>query len=238
MSSTLAVIGGTGMNQWPGLDITERLVIATPYGPTSAPLLRGRVYGVEAIFLARHGEGHKIPPHRINYRAIAAVGAIAPWFEPGTLAVPDDVIDYSYGREHTFSDGSAGSELKHVEFNAAYAAGLRAALLAAGRAANVAVHDGGTMGVTQGPRLESPAEIRRLKNDGCAMVGMTGMPEAALAAELGLEYACLAVSVNWGAGIGSGDIHGEIHRTIEAGMSGVRAVLAGALPALAGRAAA
>lgn len=251
--SSIAVIGGTGMNQWPGLEITERLVIATPYGPTSAPLLRGRVYGIEAIFLARHGEGHKIPPHRINYRAnawalrdagvrsivaIAAVGAIAPWFEPGTLAVPDDVIDYTYERAHTFSDGSAGSELKHVEFNAPYSAGLRAALLAAGRAANAAVHDGGTMGVTQGPRLESPAEIRRLKNDGCAMVGMTGMPEAALAAELGLDYACLAVSVNWGAGIGSGDIHGEIHRYIETGMSGVRAVLAGALPALAGGAAA
>ena len=249
MSSTLAVIGGTGMNQWPGLDITERLVIATPYGPTSAPLLRGRVYGVEAIFLARHGEGHKIPPHAINYRAnawalreagvrsviaIAAVGAIAPWFEPGTLAVPNDVIDYSWGRAHSFSDGSAGSELKHVEFNEPYSAGLRAKLLVAARAAGVALHDGGVMGVTQGPRLESPAEIRRMKQDGCDMVGMTGMPEAALAAEIGIEYASLAVSVNWGAGIGSGDIHGEIHRFIETGMSGVRAVLGGALPALAG----
>lgn len=246
--SRIAVIGGTGMNQWPGLDILERLSLDTPYGVPSAPLLRGRVYGIEAIFLARHGEGHKVPPHAINYRAnawalreagvqqiiaIAAVGAIADWFAPGTLAVPDDVIDYTYGREHTYADGQPGSTLAHAEFGEPYAAALRRALLAGAAAAGVAAHDGGVLGVTQGPRLESPAEIRRMRRDGCDMVGMTGMPEAALAAELGLAYACLAVSVNWGAGIGSGGIHDEIHRSIETGMAGVRAVLAQALPALA-----
>lgn len=244
----IAVIGGTGMNQWPGLEILESIRLDTPYGAPSAPLLRGRVYGTEAIFLARHGEGHKVPPHAINYRAnawalreagvtgiiaIAAVGAIADWFAPGTLAVPNDVIDYTYGREHTFSDGRPGSTLAHAEFGEPYAASLRRALLDGAAAAGVAAHDGGVLGVTQGPRLESPAEVRRLRRDGCDMVGMTGMPEAALATELGLAYACLAVSVNWGAGIGSGGIHDEIHRSIETGLAGVRAVLAKALPVVA-----
>jgi 5'-methylthioinosine phosphorylase len=254
MSSTpipqarVAVIGGTGMNQWPGLEILESVVVDTPYGAPSAPLLRGRIAGIDAIFLARHGEGHKIPPHAINYRAnlwalkaagvaqviaIAAVGSIAETFAPGDVAVPNDVIDYSWGREHTYFDGRPGSELKHIEFEHPYAPALRAALLAAATAAAVDAHDGGTMAVTQGPRLESPAEIRRLKQDGCAMVGMTGMPEAALAAELGLAYACLAVSVNWAPGIGSGDIHGQIEHWIATSMAKVRAILAAALPGLA-----
>ena len=247
-NAKVAVIGGTGMNQWPGLEILESVVVDTPYGAPSAPLLKGRIAGIDAIFLARHGEGHKIPPHAINYRAnlwalqaagvakviaIGAVGSIADWFAPGDVAVPDDVIDYSWGREHTYSDGRPGSELKHIEFEHPYAPALRAALLAAARAAAVDAHDGGTMAVTQGPRLESPAEIRRLKQDGCAMVGMTGMPEAALAAELGLSYACLAVSVNWAPGIGSGDIHGQIEHWIATSMAKVRAILAAALPGLA-----
>ena len=245
--SRIAVIGGTGMNQWPGLEIVSRLESATPYGAPSAPLLRGRVHGVDAVFLARHGEGHRIPPHAINYRAnlwalreagvqqvvaVAAVGAIAGWFAPGTLAVPTDLIDYTGSREHSYSDGTPGSSLQHIEFNEPYTSSVRRALLDAAREARVVARDGGVMGVTQGPRLESPAEIRRLRQDGCDMVGMTGMPEAALAIELGLAYACLAVSVNWGAGIGSGDIHGEIHRSIESGMAGVRAILERALPTL------
>ncbi|GAC1628936.1 MAG: hypothetical protein NVS9B10_19450 [Nevskia sp.] len=129
MSSPIAVIGGTGMNEWPGLEIAERMTIATPYGAPSAPLLRGRVYGVEAIFLARHGEGHKVPPHAINYRAnlwalreagvqqivaIGAVGAIAGWFAPGSVAVPSDLIDYTWGREHTYSDGRASSAARRL----------------------------------------------------------------------------------------------------------------------------
>lgn len=246
--SMIAVIGGTGMNQWPGLEIKKRLEVPTPYGATSAPLLQGRIYDCDVIFLARHGEGHKIPPHGINYRAniwalreagisdviaIAAVGGIADWFEPATLAVPDDLIDYSWGRAHTYADGSAGSQLKHIEFNAPYHPRIRQALIESAAAAEVPTHDGGVVGITQGPRLETPAEIRRLRNDGCDMVGMTGMPEAALAAELELPYGCLAVSVNWGAGIGSGDIHAEIERTVTAGMARVRAVLALALPKLA-----
>ncbi len=251
MNPKIAVIGGTGMNTWPGLAILRRLESYTTYGKPSAALIVGRIAGAEAIFLARHGEGHKIPPHLINYRAnlkaladagvtqiiaIAAVGAIAPWFAPGEVALPVDLIDYTAGRAHTYSDGEPGSKLEHVELSHPYTPQLRLALLAAATKARVQVSGAGVMAVTQGPRLETPAEIQRLKRDGCDLVGMTGMPEAALAAELGLAYACLAVSVNWAAGLspaGAG-IHAEIHASIEAGMAKVRAILAAALPDLAG----
>ena len=244
--AAIAVIGGTGLNQWPGLSVQRAQPVGTPYGEPSAPLTYGRIHGADVIFLPRHGEGHKLPPHSINYRAniwalkdagvgkviaIAAVGGIAKGMKPAAVAVPDDVIDYTFGREHTFFDG-VRAPLQHADFSEPYAPALRRALLAAARKAGVRLVDGGVMGVTQGPRLESPAEVARMKRDGCAMVGMTGMPEAALAREAGLDYACLAVSVNWAAGLGSGDIHGEIERSIADGMKKVRAVLAKALPAL------
>jgi len=248
MDAQIAVIGGTGMNQWPGLEVQRRHELVTPYGAPSAALLEGRVYGTRAIFLARHGEGHRLPPHAINYRAnlwalreagvqkivaIAAVGAIAPWFEPGKVAVPNDLIDYTWGREHSYSDGREHAGLQHVEFTEPYSEALRQALLDGGRRAGVET-GGGVHGVTQGPRLESAAEIRRMQRDGCDMVGMTGMPEAALARELKLDYACLAVSVNWAAGVmGLGDIHAEIHQSIDTGMQRVRAILAETLPKLA-----
>lgn len=249
MNPKIAVIGGTGMNTWPGLEIIKRLESYTTHGKPSAALIVGRIAGVEAIFLARHGEGHKIPPHAINYRAnlkaladagvtqviaIAAVGAIAPWFAPGEVALPSDLIDYTHGRAHTYSDGEPGSKLEHVELTHPYTPALRKALFDAAAASGTAISGEGVMAVTQGPRLETPAEIQRLKRDGCDLVGMTGMPEAALAAELGMAYACLAVSVNWAAGLspaGAG-IHDEIHASIDAGMSKVRAVLNKALPAL------
>jgi len=245
--STIAVIGGTGMNRWPGLEVRRRVAADTPFGPPSAPLLEGRIHGVDVVFLARHGEGHKIPPHAINYRAnvralkdagvedvvaIAAVGGIARNLPPAGVAVPDDLVDYTWGREHTYSDG-AHAPLQHVDFSTPYSPRVRAALVKAARQAKVRIVDGGVLGVTQGPRLETPAEIRRLKRDGCTMVGMTGMPEAALAAELGLHYASLAVSVNWAAGLGTGDIHGEIEKFVAQGMAKVQAILAKALPALA-----
>lgn len=240
----IAVIGGTGMGNWPGLVIDARREVETPYGAPSGPVLFGRINGSAVVFLARHGEGHRIPPHRINYRAniaalrsvgvtemiaIAAVGGIAPWFAPGEVAVPADLIDYTYGREHTFSDGARGTELRHVEMGEPYHPALRLRLMQAALDVDVKLIERGVMGITQGPRLESPAEIRRLARDGCDMVGMTGMPEAALAAELGLRYACLAVSVNWGAGIGTGGIHDEIQRSIEIGMAKVRSILGGVL---------
>ena len=147
------------------------------------------------------------------------------------MAAPADLIDYTWGREHSYSDG-AGGGLQHVEFTEPYSERVRRELLHAALAARIDVADGGVMGVTQGPRLESTAEIKRLKRDGCDMVGMTGMPEAGLARELGLDYASLAVSVNWAAGLGSGDIHGEIHQSIEEGMVKVRGILERALPAI------
>ncbi|MBL6751909.1 MAG: S-methyl-5'-thioinosine phosphorylase [Nevskia sp.] len=244
--ASVAVIGGTGMNQWPGLVVHKQVRMDTPYGAPSAPLLQGKVYGIEAVFLARHGEGHRIPPHAINYRAnvwalkqagvrtvvaIAAVGAIAPWLPPGAVAVPEDLIDYTWNRQHTYSDG-ADAELQHVAFTEPYSERVRRELIHAALAARIDVAESGVMAVTQGPRLESAAEIRRLKRDGCDMVGMTGMPEAGLARELGLDYGCLAVSVNWAAGIGRGDIHAEIHESIDTGMERVRAILQHALPAL------
>jgi 5'-methylthioinosine phosphorylase len=245
LANLIAIIGGTGLNQWADLEITGSKTVQTPYGAPSAPLVYGRVGGCEAVFLARHGEGHKLPPHAINYRAnisalqaagvsaivaVAAVGGIASWFAPGEVAVPDDVLDYTWGREHSYSDGRDGSVLRHVEFGKPYAAALRGGLLAAAEAGGVRVAGAGVMAVTQGPRLETPAEVRRLQRDGADMVGMTGMPEAALAAELGLPYACLAVSVNWAAGIqGLDDIHAQIEQSIEQGMGKVRKILTQAL---------
>ena len=243
----IAVIGGTGMNSWPGLVIEERVETMTPYGAASAPLLFGSVYGVRACFLARHGEGHKIPPHLINYRAnlwalkqagiekiiaIAAVGGITEGYAPAQVGIPHDAIDYTYGRDHTYSDGTDRWVLHHVEMAEPYSQSLRRVLLDSANSAGVAITDGGVMAITQGPRLETPAEIRKLKQDGCDLVGMTSFPEAPLARELGLDYACLAVSVNWGAGIGSGGIHDEIEQSVEQGMAKVRAVLGKALPAL------
>lgn len=242
--ATIAVIGGTGMNQWPGLELKESKRFSTPCGEPSAPLLFGRYAGVDVVFLARHGEGHKIPPHQINYRAnlwalrdagvkrviaVAAVGGIHAALPPAAVCVPNDLIDYTWGREHTYSDG-ATLPLAHVELTDPYTPSLRRALLEAAAHAKVPVMDHGVMGITQGPRLETPAEIRKLQRDGCDMVGMTGMPEAALARELNLEYAALALSVNWAAGLGAGDIHGEIERYIAEGMSKVRAILSAALP--------
>ena len=244
--ASVAVIGGTGLNQYPGLEILKHRVVKTPSGPPSAPLIEGKAHGISVVFLARHGVGHKLPPHKINYRAnlwalreagvrdvisIAAVGGIARSVPPAAVAIPHDLVDYTWGREHTYADGS-GNSVEHADFSAPYSARLRTALLQGAKSAGVKVAARGVMGVTQGPRLESPAEIQRLRRDGCTVVGMTGMPEASLARELGLEYATLAVSVNWAAGLGSGDIHGEIEKFIADGMAKVRAILAKALPAL------
>lgn len=243
---TVALIGGTGLDRLPGLKPDKPLAVDTPFGEPSAPLLSGRFHGARVLFLARHGPDHAIAPHRINYRAnlwalrqagahsvvaVCAVGGIAPWMAPGQLAAPVDLIDYTWGRAHSYSD-APDQPLQHVEFTEPFAERVRRELLHAALAARIDVVDGGVLGVTQGPRLESAAEIRRLKRDGCDMVGMTAMPEASLARELKLDYAVLAVSVNWAAGIGSAGIHAEIGQVLDAGMVRVRALLARALPAL------
>ena len=244
--TTVALIGGTGLDHWRGLDVERSVEIATPYGAPSAALSYGRIHGVRLIFLARHGAAHSIPPHRINYRAnmwalkqagvrsvvaVAAVGGIAHWLPPAQVAVPSDLIDYTYGRSHTYSNDE-GDELQHVEFTAPYSERVRRELLHAALSQRIDVAEGGVLAVTQGPRLETAAEVRRLQRDGCDMIGMTGMPEAALARELNIDYACLAFCVNWAAGFGRGSIHGEIEKSVEQGIARVHQILSLAIPAL------
>ena len=216
MSIELAVIGGTGLYRFPGLEDIERDHVDTPYGKPSGDIVVGTVEGRRVAFMARHGEGHSIVPHRINYRAnvwslhrlgarrivgVNAVGGIRDDMGPRVVAVPDQVIDYTHGRFTSFCDAD-GAEVKHIDFSEPYSAPLRAALLASAKKAGVAIVDGGCYGATQGPRLETRAEIARMRRDGCDLVGMTGMPEAALARELECEYACLALVANWAAGCG------------------------------------
>lgn len=215
----LAVIGGSGLYQFPGLANATRRALQTPYGPASGEVVLGDFAGRHLAFLARHGEGHTLAPHRVNYRAnlwalhalgarrvvgINAVGGIRADMGPRTLVVPDQLIDYTHGRVTSFCD-SEGVEVRHIDFSEPYTASLRQALVQAAEQAGIALIDGGCYGATQGPRLETRAEIAKLKRDGCDLVGMTGMPEAALARELGLEYACLALVANFAAGCGDED---------------------------------
>jgi 5'-methylthioinosine phosphorylase len=212
----LAVIGGTGLYKLAALDQVETLDGDTIYGPPSGPLRIGRIGAHKVAFLARHGEGHSLPPHKINYRAnlrrlrdlgvrrvlaINAVGGIGERFGPRVLACPDQIIDYTWGRISTICE-EAGTEVLHVDFGDPYTPELRRDLLAAAQRGGIAIVDGGCYGATQGPRLETRAEIARIRRDGCDLVGMTGMPEAGLAREMGLEYACLALVANWAAGCG------------------------------------
>ncbi len=238
----LAVIGGTGLYALAGLEDVEAHQPQTRYGAPSGPVRIGSLAGARVAFLARHGEGHSIPPHRVNYRANLAalkdlgatrvlalntVGGITERFGPRVLACPDQLIDYTWGRVSTICD-EPGTEVLHVDFGDPYTPVLRARILAAARAAAVEVVDGGCYGATQGPRLETKAEIARMRRDGCDLVGMTGMPEAGLAREMGLEYACLAIVANWAAGAGP-DPDETI--TLEEVLANVAAASAG-IPAL------
>ena len=230
MGVRIAIIGGSGMQTLPGLQLRESVPAATAWGAASAPLQYGTLDGGEVLFLPRHGSGNVIPPHRVNYRAnIAAlagqgarwvfafntVGGISPDFTTGTLAIPDQIIDYTWGREHSFWD-DGGSAALHVDFTEPYDRDARQLLLQGAQTAGVAVVPGGVYAATQGPRLESAAEIRRLRRDGCDLVGMTGMPEAGLARELNLFYACLALVVNPAAGLAPATIALEDIRRVMA----------------------
>lgn len=212
----LAVIGGTGVYALGELTDVESHQPVTPYGAPSGPVRVGTYAGKRVAFLGRHGEGHALPPHRINYRANLAalkalgasrvlalntVGGITERFGPRVLACPDQLIDYTWGRVSTLCE-EPGSEVVHVDFGEPYVSGLRRRIIGAAQRAGVALEAGGCYGATQGPRLETRAEIVRMRRDGCDLVGMTGMPEAGLARELGLDYACLAIVANWAAGAG------------------------------------
>ena len=212
----LAVIGGTGVYRIAELENVESHLPETRYGFPSGPVRVGRLGGKRVAFLARHGEEHGVPPHKINYRAnlvalqmvgatrvlaLNTVGGITERFGPQALGCPDQLIDYTWGRISTLSE-EPGTPVLHVDFGEPYTPALRAQVLAAAQRSGVALVDGGCYGATQGPRLETVAEIARMRRDGCDLVGMTGMPEAGLARELGLQYACLAIVANWAAGCG------------------------------------
>jgi len=237
----LAIIGGSGFTNIETLRVTRREVVYTPFGAPSAPLVHGTFGNRDVVFLPRHGSGHTIPPHRINYRAnlwalhhigveqvvsVAAVGGIRHDMGPLALVIPDQIIDYTYGRPHTFFEQDL-TEVTHIDFTYPYCEELRQRLLAAARALSEPVINGGAYGATQEPRLETAREVQRLERDGCDIVGMTGMPEAALARELGLCYACCALVVNWAAGKGQGVISlQEIKHNLRIGMEKVRRLLA------------
>ena len=238
----LAIIGGSGMTQLSCLEISHRQVIRTPYGEPSGPLTFGKINNHEIVFLARHGYGHTIPPHIVNYRAniwalhsvtptqvvaVASVGGIHANLTPGGIVIPDQIIDYTYGRKFTFFEDK-DQPVTHIDFTEPYCQTSRGHLLEAAKMAQVNIIDHGVYAATQGPRLETAAEINRLERDGADMVGMTGMPEAALAKELGLQYATIAVVANYAAGRGT-NIHGiplkEIYAVLDKAMVSVRNIL-------------
>ncbi len=238
----LAIIGGSGLTTLSNLDVSHREVVRTPFGEASGAVVFGQICGKPAMFLPRHGYGHTIAPHMVNYRAnlwalhhhqatgvisVASVGGIRSDLEPGDLVVPDQIIDYTWGRKSTFFEG-AGTPVTHVDFTEPYDASLRQRIERAALELGVPLKVGGVYAATQGPRLETAAEINRLERDGAHLVGMTGMPEAVLARELGLPYAAINVVANHAAGRGSSanGIHFEsLDVVLQEAMGRVRAVI-------------
>lgn len=238
--AAVGIIGGTGLTTLSGLEITGEREVDTPWGKPSSALVEGRLGDQPVIFLSRHGNPHRIPPHQVNYRAnlwalhhagvrtvvgVNAVGGIHEAMGPAHIVIPDQIIDYTWGRGSTFFEGEL-AEVTHIDFTFPYAEPARQVLGEAARALDLSFSDFGVYGATQGPRLETAAEIARMERDGCDLVGMTGMPEAALAAELKMNYVCLGLVVNWAAGKSDHIITmEEIEAAIEKGMSGVKRIL-------------
>ncbi len=240
----LAIIGGSGLTTLSNLDVSHREVVRTPYGEPSGALVFGQICGHEAVFLPRHGYGHTIAPHNVNYRAniwalqqagvkgvisVASVGSIRADLDPGDLVVPDQILDYTWGRESTFFDGP-GTPVRHVDFTAPYDAPLSQRIVAAAEKLGIAVSVGGVYAATQGPRLESAAEINRYQRDGADVVGMTGMPEAVLAREMEIPYAAINLVANHAAGRGSSreGIHFEsLEEVLREAMGRVRSIIEG-----------
>lgn len=232
-----AVIAGSGFQSF-GENATEHR-LSSEFGAPSSPV-REVMYGEQKVFLlARHGDDVLIPPHRINYRANLAalkglgveriialntVGVITAGQHPGELAIPDQVIDYTFGRDHSIYDGESDS-LNFIEFTEPFAGHLRADLRSAAANSGIAVHDGGAYAVMQGPRLETIAEVNRLERDGADYIGMTAMPEASLARELDMDYACLSLIVNYAAGRGEKAIHADIEESTATARSRAMTIL-------------
>ncbi|MGA8260019.1 MAG: S-methyl-5'-thioinosine phosphorylase [Arenicellales bacterium] len=242
---TVGIIGGSGFRRWEKFHHVETVAIETPYTPQAVRLFKGTLGANEILFIPRHGPEHSLPPHRINYRAnisalkeygvtavlaIAAVGGITSAARPGSLMIPDQILDYTYGRAHTFFDGEDGVA-GHVDMTEPYCEALRRRLVEAAGRAGIELAGRGTYAATQGPRFETAAEIDRLERDGADVVGMTGMPEAALAREAQLAYAAIAMVVNPAAGRAGGDITMvEIERWLVHGRSQVESLLDAAVP--------
>lgn len=240
----LAIIGGTGLQELPGFIEQHTEGVQTAWARERVLISTGMLEGQRISFLPRHGKDHAVPPHRINYRAIIdalrqleisgviavnAVGGIHERLGPGGLSVPDQVIDYSWGREHTFFNGDEEG-VDHVDFTCPYDEDMRQRLIRAAEECGIDVLERGVYGCTQGPRLETAAEVRRLQRDGCDMVGMTGMPEAALAREARLPYACIALSVNRAAGLSDEEITmASIREVLSTGMERVHRILCSAV---------
>lgn len=238
----LAIIGGSGMTKLSCLEISHRQIVRTPYGEPSGPLTFGKIHNQEIVFLARHGHGHTIPPHAVNYRAnlwalhlfkpkrviaVVSVGGIRADLTPGRVVVPDQIIDYTYGRNFTYFDNT-DRPITYTDFTYPFCPETRGALLTAAKLAGESVIDGGVYAVTQGPRLETAAEVNRLERDGADMIGMTGMPEAVLAKELGLSYAAIAAVANYAAGRGTSARAiplEEVYAVLERAMVSVRNIL-------------
>ncbi len=239
--STIAIIGGTGVSSMPGLTFKTREMVRTIYGAPSSPLIHGQINGTDVIFLARHGGHHTIPPHMINYRAnikalqevgvshvigLAAVGGITADCAERCIVIPDQIIDYTYGRAHTFH-GAKHNKFEHIDFAEPYSEQIRDQLVSAGKALKLPLVEQGVYGATQGPRLETAAEIKRLERDGCTIVGMTGMPEASLARELGINYACCAMVVNRAAGkVPAGISFSDIEKNLKGGVDNIQKLIA------------
>ena len=240
-----AIIGGSGSGSLlPGMTVLEEIEVSTPYGDPSSPIISAIYMDQPVYLLYRHGVSHTFLPHTVNYRAniwalselnvkaviaIATVGGIRSDLGPGSLMVPDQLIDYTWGRESTYFDGSDG-RVGHLEMTNPYSSQLREALLLAARNREIPVADSGVYAVCQGPRFETPAEINRLENDGADVVGMTGMPEAALAGEKSLCYACVNFIVNPAAGRGDQNIGMDVIRQAwESGNANLNELLAEAL---------
>jgi 5'-methylthioinosine phosphorylase len=236
----LAIIGGTGLTSINDLEITGREMMTTPFGEPSGPLVHGELYGHEVMFLPRHGSGHTIPPHKVNYRAniwalreagaksviaVNAVGAIQSDMQPASLVIPDQIVDYTWSRTNTFFEEGL-SKVVHIDFTDPYCEDMRSKIIAAAEKINLSLFAGATYAAMQGPRLETAAEINKLERDACHIVGMTGMPETALARELELCYACIAVVANMAAGRGDGEITmSEIERHLASGMENVKKLI-------------
>ena len=236
----IALIGGTGLNRLEGMEVVSEHDMETPWGACSHAVQAGRFGDADVHFIARHGIPHHIPPHCINYRAniwalrelgvdrvvaFNAVGGIGEAMLSGRIVVPDQLVDYTWGREHTFYDDT-GDALEHIEFTHPYDPELRGELIAAAQALDIDCAPVGTYGATQGPRLETAGEIRRMHRDGCDIVGMTAMPEAALAAELGMRYASVCIVVNMAAGLSEEPITVEaMERIVEQRMAVVSGLL-------------